>query len=324
MSPNCQEAVKSSNAYLITGASGFVGRNLSSFLAQQQGTSMSAIDLSPLNDRRFVHEHTWKTLADVDWLSCDVIVHLAGKAHDTMNVSDDDSYAEVNFGLTKLMFDRFIDSSAELFVYFSSVKAAVDSYDEGPLTETIAPSPKTAYGRSKLMAERYILEQRIPSGKRVVVLRPCMIHGPGNKGNLNLLFDMVRRGVPYPLAQFDNRRSFVSVDNITHIVGRIAEQQIPTGVYNCADDESLSTNEVVDLMAVALGRRVRKWPVSRDIIRTMARVGDYFGLPLNSERLQKLTESFVVSNTKIKSALGMERMPLRARDGFLRTFSSFL
>lgn len=95
------------------------------------------------------------------------------------------------------------------------------------------------------------------------------------------------------------------------------------GVYQVADDEELSTNELIRLMAGSLGKRARIWHVPAGLIRLAARFGDLLHLPLNSERLRKLTESYVVSNAKIKTALGWERMPVRAEEGLRKTLESF-
>jgi nucleoside-diphosphate-sugar epimerase len=88
---------------------------------------------------------------------------------------------------------------------------------EGVLTEEVEPKPLTHYGKSKLMAEEYILSQPLSVGKSYYILRPCMIHGPGNKGNLNLLYQIVQKGIPYPLAAFENKRSFLSIENLCFI-----------------------------------------------------------------------------------------------------------
>ena len=127
----------------------------------------------------------------------------------------------------------------------SSVKAVADGV-EGVLDESVIPSPVTAYGKSKLAAEEYILSQKLPKGKRVYILRPCMIHGPNNKGNLNLLYHFVKKGIPYPFGSFENKRSFVSIDNLCFVIKELIENKnIPSGVYNISDDQALSTNELV-------------------------------------------------------------------------------
>ena len=112
---------------------------------------------------------------------------MAGKAHDLKNVNDQSEYYIANTEFTKQVFDQFLESDAKVFITLSSVKAVADK-PETELTEDYIPNPITHYGKSKLLAERYILNKEIPHGKRVFILRPCMIHGPGNKGNLNLLY----------------------------------------------------------------------------------------------------------------------------------------
>ena len=151
-----------------------------------------------------------------------------------------------------------------------------------------------------------------------------MIHGPGNKGNLNLLFGIVQKGIPYPLGAFPNERSFMSVDNLTFLIEKILRSNIPSGVYNVCDDEPLSTLVVVELMYRSLGRKARIMNIHKSIIQRLASVGDYVGIPFNTERLKKMTESYVVSNKKIKAALAIKALPLNANDGMLKTITSFI
>lgn len=150
-----------------------------------------------------------------------------------------------------------------------------------------------------------------------------MIHGPGNKGNLNLLYGVVRKGIPWPLGAFENRRSFASVGNVCAVVEGFLTGDAPSGIYQVADDEALSTNQVIGLISEALGRRARIWHISETLVRAVARAGDVLRLPLNSERLKKLTESYVVSNEKVKRALGWKVMPVSAREGMRKTIESF-
>ena len=150
-----------------------------------------------------------------------------------------------------------------------------------------------------------------------------MIHGPGNKGNLNLLYQVVRKGIPYPLGAFENRRSFTSVDNLSFVIEQLIRKDIPTGIYNVGDDETLSTNELIALMANMLDKPNITWNWNKSLIQFCAKIGTVFHLPLNTERLQKLTENYVVSNAKLKLALGIEKMPVRAEDGLRKTVGSF-
>jgi nucleoside-diphosphate-sugar epimerase len=252
----------------------------------------------------------------------EVVIHLAGKAHDLKNTSTPDEYYQVNTELTKEVFNAFLVSDANVFITLSSVKAVAEEV-EGVLTEDHGPNPITHYGKSKLLAEQYIFSKEIPEGKRVYVLRPCMIHGPGNKGNLNLLYKLVSKNIPWPLGIFENKRSFCSIDNLMFIFKELIERDnIPSGIYNVADDEPLSTNELIGLMAQSQNRNPKLWNVSKKFIEGVASLGDKLHLPLNTERLHKLTSSYVVSNAKIKAAIG-KPLPVSSREGLLKTFKSF-
>ncbi|WP_461791437.1 NAD-dependent epimerase/dehydratase family protein [Pedobacter sp.] len=291
----------------VTGSSGFVGQNL---LAYLKATDIAAINRKQL--QRVTPEHLNGAY---------VIVHLAGKAHDLKKTSCTDEYYQVNYELTKKLYDAFLESDAKKFIFISSVKAVADSV-VGILTEDAVPNPQTAYGKSKLMAEEYIQAQKLPEDKSYYILRPCMIHGPGNKGNLNLLYNVVQKGIPYPLAAFENKRSFLSVENLCFVIKQLINNPIASGVFHVADDESLSTNKVVELLANASSKKAKLLKIPVKIVRTMAKLGDLFRLPLNSERLQKLTESYQVSNKKVVDAMKVP-LPLSAIDGLTNTAKSF-
>jgi nucleoside-diphosphate-sugar epimerase len=252
----------------------------------------------------------------------EVVLHLAGKATYLKKTSNPDEYYQVNTELTKKIFDAFLASDAKVFITLSSVKAVADEVP-GELTEEFIPDPITHYGKSKLLAEQYILSKEIPKGKRVYILRPCMIHGPGNKGNLNLLYKLVSKGIPWPLGAFENQCSFCSIDNLLFVFKELIEREdIPSGVYNVADDIPLSTNEVISILAESQNRKPRIWNISKGLIELGAKIGNVLKLPLNEERLQKLTDSYVVSNKKLTSAIG-KPLPVSSRDGLLKTFQSF-
>lgn len=304
---------------MITGINGFVGTNL--IMAFRDNSIIHGIDIVPDKQEGVLSVSSWNDFNLAPMV--DTIVHLAGKAHDTNNTSAEQEYFDINVGLTKKIFDPFLASNAKKFIQFSSVKAVADTISTDLLTEEVFPDPQTPYGKSKLEAERYILSHSVPVDKKVYILRPCMIHGPGNKGNLNLLYDMVRKGSPYPLGAFQNKRSFTSIQNLTWIIENLIEKDIPSGTYNVADDEPLSTNQIISLMAASLNRKKKIWNVNPELIKQIAKAGDLLHLPLNNERLKKLTESYVVSNKKLKTALGVDHMPVSAVDGMKSTIESF-
>ena len=158
---------------------------------------------------------------------------------------------------------------------------------------------------------------------RSFILRPCIIHGPGNKGNLNLLYKLVSKNIPWPLAAFQNKRSFCSIGNLVFVVNElILRSDIPSGVYHLADDEHISTNELITIIANSWSKKPRMIYIPKKIIRSLARFGDFTMLPFNSEKLKKLTENYCVSNEKIGTYLRKE-LPISAREGLINTFNSF-
>lgn len=305
---------------LITGVHGFVGTNLVKALSKQH--TIYGLDIvSPIKDGvRFTFD--WDALDNNNEIpDVDAIIHLAGKAHDTKNKANADVYFKVNTGLTQKIFDYYLKSSARKFIFFSTAKAAADKV-EGILTEDVVPSPVGPYGESKIAAEKYILDH-LMNEKQVYILRPCMIHGPGNKGNLNLLYNVVRKGIPWPLGAFENRRTFTSIGNLCFVIDGLLTKNVPTGIYNMGDDEALSTNELIEEICESLGRKAYIWKLPKGLMYGMAKIGDALHLPLDSQRLRKLTEDYVSSNAKIKKALGVEKMPVDARDGLKATLMSF-
>ncbi|CAM2920593.1 NAD-dependent epimerase/dehydratase family protein [Flavobacterium frigoris] len=291
----------------ITGATGFVGKNLQNYLTNSH--EIETMSIRYIANQRFN-------------IKADAIIHLAGKAHDLKKVSSPQDYYDANFELTKQLFDAFLVSEVSVFIFMSTVKAVADEV-EGILTEAAVPNPKTHYGIAKRKAEQYILSTTLPEGKRIYILRPCMIHGPGNKGNLNLLYQLVSKGLPWPLGDFQNKRSFLSVENLCFVIKELLENEtIRSGIYNVADDQSLSTNELISLLGQSLGKKSRVLNIPSSWIKGVAKLGDHLYLPLNSERLQKLTENYVVSNDKIITAVG-KPLPVTAEEGLLKTFKSF-
>lgn len=305
---------------LITGVHGFVGSNLVSALS---GTNtIYGLDIVAPEKEGVDRTFSWDDLDAGRLPEVDAIVHLAGKAHDTKNQAAADVYFKVNRDLTIKVFDYFVShKEIKKFVFFSTAKAAADKVD-GVLTEDVVPSPVGPYGESKIAAENYILSH-LPEGKDVYIFRPCMIHGPGNKGNLNLLYNVVRKGIPWPLGAFENRRTFTSVENICFAVNGVLTKDVPCGIYNMGDDEALSTNELIEEICKSLGKKAHIWRLPKWLMNGVATVGGWLHLPLDRERLRKLTENYVASNAKIKAALGVDRMPVDAREGLKRTLESF-
>ncbi len=323
---------------LITGIHGFVGSNLVKSLSLNN--TIYGLDIVCPEKEGVVKTYSWDDLDKGEIPPVNAIIHLAGKAHDTKNKSTTDIYFKVNTGLTQRIFDWYMaNSCASKFIFFSTVKSAADYVVGDILTEECVPTPVGPYGESKIAAENYIIskyspesmanpyhsfgDSRLYSNKKVYIMRPCMIHGPGNKGNLNLLYNVVAKGIPWPLGAFENRRSFTSIDNLCVVIEGLLSQNVESGIYHMADDEALSTNELICVICEALGRKSHIWHINKGFMNAVAKVGGWLHLPLNPLRMQKLTENYVVSNAKIKAALSLDDMPITAKEGLIRTITSF-
>lgn len=304
------------NNVIVSGATGFVGQNLLPFLETKNW------NITPLSRKR---ENSisldYNNLTVTDFNSAYAFIHLAGKAHDLKKTSKDEEYFEVNTELTKKLFNLFLESNAKIFIYFSSVKAVADEV-KGILKEDHPYEPETVYGKSKALAEQYLLSKTLPSDKKLYILRPCMIHGPGNKGNLNLLYNLISKGIPYPLGVYKNKRSYLAINNLCNIIHRLIIQSPVSGIYNVADDYPLSTVEVTECISITLHKTSRIYSIPKPFIKLVATVGTFLKLPLTRERLHKLTENYVVSNEKIRSALQIEEN-FDTKDGLLKTINFF-
>lgn len=291
---------------LVTGASGFIGKNLKSYLIR------NGFMIQTMSIRYGLPFTIPKT---------DCIIHLSGKAHDLKKVKNPSAYYQDNFELTKKLYNAFLNSNAKKFIFLSTVKAAADNVT-GVLTEDTVPNPQTHYGKSKLLAEQYIQSHPPSSGKNYYILRPCMIHGPNNKGNLNLLYQFVKKGFPCPIGAFQNYRSFLSIENLCFVIQKLIESPIETGIYNVCDDDSISTTELITIISDSIHKRVKILKIPKEMIVFLSKLGDVLKLPINTDRLTKLTENYQVANNKIINSIGSP-LPLSARDGLKVTLASF-
>jgi nucleoside-diphosphate-sugar epimerase len=308
---------------LITGIRGFIGSNFKDYVKSDPkfkitGTSR---DESKIDHLRGEIKNT-STISDVieQGLSFHSYIHLSGKVYDFRDKKNEDDYFAANYGVTKQLMDYFAkDPKAKNFIFLSTIHVLTENPEE-VLDESYVPKPFTPYGKSKFKAEQYIREY-CPKGKNYYILRPSMIHGPGNKGNLNLLYNLVKSGIPYPVGAHNNSRSFVSIENLCFILREIITRQIKPGLYHIADDEPTKTHELVRMIAEATGKKGRLWNIHPKLLELIAKLGNRIPIFINEHRLNKLTGDFIVSNEKIKRAIG-KPLPVSSSEGLKLTLSS--
>lgn len=292
----------------ILGASGFIGSHLLHHIEHSFPISIR----NPQWEKDNTEAMVW--------------INLVGKAHDHKGNAQKEDYITANVQLTKNIFQAFLNADATVLIHVSSI-AALEEFDaSSPLNEEEECRPVSTYGKTKREAELWLLSQKLPEHKKLIIIRPPMIHGAGDKGNLGLLYKLISKGIPYPLASFNNNRSFISIQNFCFLIHQMIQKYhlIPSGVYHVSDDEAVSTIDLIAIIQEVTNKKVPNLSLPKFLVNALAKIGDFIPFPLNSKRLKKLTGNLVLNNQKIKSALGIEILPLSAKEGLRQTIQSFM
>lgn len=302
---------------LVTGAKGFVGNHLCGVLADKgyavRAAVRAAASTSNNNSRRvaiscegaaevvFVRD-----LADQDgWVTAlsdiDTVVHLAARVHVMReNCSDAlDEFRRINRDATERLARQAAVAGVRRFVYLSTVKVNGEQTFDKPFRETDPPHPEDAYSISKWEAEQALKRVSEESGLEVAVVRPPLVYGPGVKGNFLTLLRLVRTGLPLPFASINNRRSFVSFDNIVDLIATCVEHPGASGeVFLAADGEDLSTPDLIRRIARSMGKRNPLFPFPPSLLRAASH------LVRKRPVCDRLCGSLTVDAGKAKNLLG--------------------
>jgi nucleoside-diphosphate-sugar epimerase len=248
---------------------------------------------------------------DLQSMSPQVVFHLAGRVHK----QDDEPGAEaehtrVTLDGARSLLNAAVTVGAEAFVFFSTCAVMPEGVD-GVLDETAEPKPTSAYGRAKLEAEKLVMSMNRTNGMRTVSLRLPLVYGPGHKGNLPRMINMIERGIFPPLPDSGGRRSLVHIDDVIDAALLVASAPAAAGkVYLVTEPRAYSSREIYNLVTTSLGRRPPKWHVPGAVLGAMAGIGDLGGrvsgrrMPFDSQTLSKLTESARYSGARIQRELG--------------------
>jgi nucleoside-diphosphate-sugar epimerase len=297
----------------IAGSTGFLGKNLSKYLVEK------GYNVIPLYTRVLDWEINYKNQ------NIDVIINLIGKAHDHENKATEKEYYYSNVKMVEQLYEFYKSSTASLFIHISSMAAIIELESNEIVTEEAQPNPISIYGKTKLMAEQYLISSVPLEDKKLFILRPTMIHGKGDKGNLSMLYKIISKRIPYPLGAFKNERSFLSVNNFCFIVENIIEKReyLKSMIYNITDDQPLATSQIIETIGKIKKTKIRIINVPKVMVNVLAFLGDYLRLPLNTKRLTKMTKNLVVSNQKIKNDLEIDSLPLGTLEGLEKTINDF-
>jgi nucleoside-diphosphate-sugar epimerase len=297
---------------LITGAEGFIGEQLRRELLRRNFFVRSLVRQSTEKS-----VDIWNVdLAADNFPSAvcndiDIVFHLAGKAHSLAeNRQDLAEYRHINTEGTRKLLEAAKLAGVKCFVFFSSVKAAGDC-EVQPMDETTTVPADSPYGQSKYEAEQLVLNGGFVP--HPVVIRPCMVYGNTDKGNLPRMIEAVRRGLFPPLPELRNRRSMVHVDDVVAAALLAAEKSEAAGqIYIVSDGQNYSTRQLYELIRAALGKSPIHWAIPLFVLKILAKIGDAIGrlrgrrFMFDSDALRKLTGSAWYSSAKIGRELGFQ------------------
>lgn len=294
---------------LVTGASGFVGRAVVRALAadrrfacraayRQQPGKEAPAGAEILVTGDITDGGGWnEALAGAD-----AVVHTVARAHILHETANDAlaAYRRINVEGTLALARRAAAVGVKRFVFLSSIKVNGEATPaDRPFTEDDTPAPLDAYGISKLEAEQGLVAIARETGLEVVVLRPPLIYGPGVKGNLERLMRLVARGIPIPLGAVRNQRSMIGLDNLcAAILACLTQPEAAGRTYLVADGHDLATPELIRIIAAAMRKKARLWPLPPALLRLAGRLAGRTG------EVERLTGSLRVDASRITRELG--------------------
>jgi nucleoside-diphosphate-sugar epimerase len=290
---------------LVTGATGFVGRHLLPHLQRNGYHACAAVrtSVSVQLDRGIALVPIGEITPETDWqlalANVDVVIHLAARAHlihDTA-IDPEAAFNRVNTKSTKNLVSQAIQAQVKQFIFISSV-GAMATLAEQSLTEQTACHPDTPYGRSKLRAEEALISLASQSSMTWTILRPTLVYGPGNPGNMERLLKLVKRRLPLPLGAIDNCRSFIYVENLVDaIVQSIDHPNAINQTFLLSDGEDLSTPQLIRRLAAGLDYPAPLLPIPPILMKAAGK------LTGKTDTVSRLLGSLTVDSSKIRKTL---------------------
>lgn len=290
---------------LVTGATGFIGRELCQTL-RGAGLSVRAAlrkEASAIEtDEQVV---VGEISPDTDWSAAldgiDAIVHLAARVHVMHDRSSDplQEFRRINASSTEHLARSAARNGVRRMVFVSSIKVNGECSPSGAaFSESDVPNPSDPYGVSKWEAEQALQAVTAETGLETVILRPPLVYGPGVKANFLNLMKIIARGVPLPLGAIENRRSLIYVKNLTDALRQCVDHpRAANQVFLVSDGEDLSTAELIRRLALKQNSPILLIPVPETALRFAAK------LLRHTAAMDRLAGSLTVEIFKIRNLL---------------------
>lgn len=287
---------------MVTGATGFVGQALASMLAAKGWRVVRVVRRDPGSGDVVVPDLADWQPAAAQLAGIDCAIHLAARTHVMRETAADPlaEYRRLNVVATERLATACARAGVRRLVFLSSIKVNGEATGT-PFTEQDVPHAEDAYGQSKLEAERILGEIAAASRLETVILRPPLIYGPGVKGNFLRLMRAIDRGIPLPLGAIDNKRSLIYLGNLVDAIMLCLDHAAAAGkTYLVADDEDVSTPDLIRHIALALGKPARLIAFPPALLKV---AGAVFG---KSDSLVRLLGSLQSDSGRIRRELGWQ------------------
>ena len=310
---------------LVTGATGFIGKQLSDVLTNsghEVRTTSRSLDPNSSTTREMIICDL-ESADNLDQMTkgCDAIVHLAGRAHVMSDdpLTSESLYVSANVDVTKKLAQSASRTGVKRMILMSSVKVNGESTTiDTPFTPLDVPNPQDPYGRSKAHAEQALWEISSKSELEGVVVRPPLVYGPGVRANFASLIGIVSRGIPLPLGSIQNKRSFVSLDNLVDLIATTLQSPKAAGnTFLVSDDHDLSTPELIRSIASALDQSPMLIPFPPALLKLAATAAGKRGA------YDRLCGSLTVDIALTKQKLSWAP-PFTVQDSLQRTVDAFI
>lgn len=312
---------------LVTGAAGFVGRNLCRYLAGRHGLRLAVRSPGPATEalRGFGDVVAAGEVGGAtDWSASlqgvRAVVHLANRAHVMREAAGTDTLAAcraVNVEGTRCLAEQAAAAGVRRFVYLSSVKVLGERTQAQAFDDASPPAPEDPYAQSKWEAEHALRNVAARTGLEIVVLRPPLVYGPGVGANFLQLMRAVDRGLPLPVAAIRNRRSLLYAGNLAGAIEAVLAHPAAAGrAYVVSDGEPVSTAQLVAMLALALGVADRSWPLPAALLRLAGAVTG------RRTAVARLTDSLEVDDAAIRRDLQWSP-PFTMAEGLCETVAAY-